>query len=295
MVTFGNQVVLVEGARRGALVDLHAARLQRVPADFGCNFRHGVLLPNHGITAEWMASLLASGFLIENEAIPYWQMFGFEWKHPPYPRLHTIAVDQSADLDQVSEWLIKSRIRPRHIIFAGHDGCRQFDELVSLASLSECRSFEVTDGELNEAHESTVYSSTGRSLFRTVSKPPERNSITFKLKIDAEFYLLSMMYGETFGYLYLKDDAILPHHNERFVSFGSMNDTSLDEVLEGGMYQKIAYTNKDKRDQCRHCELRYVCNDSISNRRRAALTSGPENCIYDPTSDDDQNHLFTAV
>ena len=66
-------------------------------------------------------------------------------------------------------------------------------------------------------------------------------------------------------------------------SFGSIDEISLEKVVESDDFQKMWKINKDMIDTCKDCEFRYICTDcrayTTDNNRHY---SKPKKCTYNP-------------
>lgn len=68
-----------------------------------------------------------------------------------------------------------------------------------------------------------------------------------------------------------------------FLSYGNINETSLEDVINDSDFKKIWSINKDQIDICKDCEFRYVCTDCrayVDNSKDKY--SKPLKCGYNP-------------
>ncbi len=85
------------------------------------------------------------------------------------------------------------------------------------------------------------------------------------------------------------DGAVYPCIMERRVSYGSVFQNSLAEILDGEKATETRGLSKDRIAVCKDCEYRYACFDC---RPRAVtgedvpFSSKPKECFYDPYSGD---------
>lgn len=65
-------------------------------------------------------------------------------------------------------------------------------------------------------------------------------------------------------------------------TYGTVNDTSMLEVVNQKSFNQLWNINKNQVDICRDCEFRYICTDCRAYTQTESIYSKPSKCTYNP-------------
>lgn len=294
MYRLQNQVVLVDGAARSALLDLAGARLHRIPHNVARQFVEGVVdgaLPDEA-TQRWLDRLATDGYLA-TDLPPLWQRYRSFGGTPFTPGFHTLAVSGDLTRERLLEWLAGTTVAIRHIVVQVDSGRR--DEALALAQClakrCHCAGYEVIWRQ-DAQERADIFRRDGQRI-GVKQFLPLGDRIRDKLVIDYRTASLLANGSEAAGYVFIdRHQFIKPHRDETTVVYGAMKTHSLDDVVSGDVFHAVARNSKSVRKTCRDCEFRLACLHSFVDREDAEdIASAPRSCRYDPYSADSQSRL----
>jgi len=293
-----SSVVVEHGYKRSALYDLANNRVQRIPLELGA----ALAQPHLYLTKpqeKWAFYLEENGFLI-NEQASLWRPYRSDFLFPRIPKLHTLSVDLHAALSgEFVGWLLRSTnlLSMTHIVVMTEDG-RQIEAYEFLKNINKLRiggTYEILEERVPGALVGTLFDGNLTPRLQRTGSPSQLNNRDF-ICADTQVYSLTRQYSELVGNLHCDaEGCIFSHKDEKTYLLGTTS-SQLSDILSSERYRRASKNTKDLRDQCKYCELRYVCIHPFTYRLDPHnIQSSPSLCVYDPCAEAPQNQLFAEA
>jgi SPASM domain peptide maturase of grasp-with-spasm system len=113
-------------------------------------------------------------------------------------------------------------------------------------------------------------------------KVKDQNHFVLNIEAFNEALLYNTAYNRT---VYIDNNGKIKRHIEDNDSFGNINQTNLNDVIERNEFKEFWAISKDKIKICKDCEFRYICPDGsipYKEKKTDILYSIKTKCNYDP-------------